>query len=79
MFSDILRYETEQKKKVVHHNGHYLAFVLYAAGAEHEVWIVPKLHKAGLHAMQDQLIDNLAARRYKLDLVLDNDINIGMV
>lgn len=60
VFCDILRYETEQKKRVVYHNDDYLAFVPYAAGAEHEVWIVPKLHKAGLHAMQGQLIDNLA-------------------
>ena len=60
VFCDILRYETEEQKRVVYHNDDYLAFVPYAAGAEHEVWIVPKLHKAGLQNIEGQRLDNLA-------------------
>jgi UDPglucose--hexose-1-phosphate uridylyltransferase len=56
----MLNYELDQKKRVVYHNDHYLAFVPYAAGAEHEVWIAPTWHKAGLQDIEGRRIDNLA-------------------
>ena len=60
VFCDMLRYEMEQKTRIVYHNDDYLAFVPYAAGAEHEVWIAPKWHKAGLQDIEGQGIHNLA-------------------
>ena len=60
VFCDMLSYEREQKKRIVYQNDDYLAFVPYAAGAEHEVWIVPQWHRAGLEYVEGQRIDNLA-------------------
>ena len=60
VFCDMLHYELQQKKRIVYHNDDYLAFVPYAAGAEHEVWILPKWHKAGLQDTAGESMDNLA-------------------
>lgn len=60
VFCDMLRYEIEVKKRLVYQNDDYVAFVPYAAGAEHETWIVPKRHSACLQNIEGARIDNLA-------------------
>lgn len=60
VFCDMLRYETKEKTRLVYQNDDYVAFVPYAAGAEHETWIMPKWHRAGLHDVEGKRIDNLA-------------------
>lgn len=60
VFCDILRYEVEEKTRLVYQNDDYVAFVPYAAGAEHEIWIMPKQHRAGLHDLEGKRVDNLA-------------------
>ena len=73
---EMLRYEIEEEIRLVYQNDDYLALVPYAAGAEHEVWIVPKWHRAGLQDIEGNKIDNLAdsvnAILNKFRLSIDN-------
>jgi UDPglucose--hexose-1-phosphate uridylyltransferase len=57
---DMLRYEIKEKIRLVYQNDDYVAFVPYAAGAEHETWIVPTLHRAGLQDIEGIRLENLA-------------------
>jgi UDPglucose--hexose-1-phosphate uridylyltransferase len=57
---DMLTYEREAKTRLVYQNDDFVAFVPYAAGAEHEVWIVPQWHSAGFQDMEDDKITRLA-------------------
>jgi UDPglucose--hexose-1-phosphate uridylyltransferase len=76
VFCDMLRYEREEKTRVVYQNDDYLAFVPYAPGAEHETWIVPTWHSAGLQNIEGMKINNLADILYiilnKFRLSIDN-------
>jgi UDPglucose--hexose-1-phosphate uridylyltransferase len=76
VFCDMLKYETEEKTRLVYQNDDFAAFVPYAAGAEHEVWIVPKRHKAGLDDIEgarvDTLADSLHSILNKFCLSIDN-------
>jgi UDPglucose--hexose-1-phosphate uridylyltransferase len=76
VFCDILKYEREEKTRLVFHNHDFVAFVPYAAGAEHEVWIVPQWHSAGLQDMEANRIISLADILYvildKFCLSIDN-------
>lgn len=76
VFCDILKYEIEEKKRLVCQNDDYTVFVPYAAGAEHEVWVVPKWHQAGLDGIEGGRLDNLAASLHsilnKFCLSIDN-------
>lgn len=60
VFCDMLHYELKEKIRLVCQNDEYVAFVPYAAGAEHETWIMPAWHKAGLQGMEGRKIDSLA-------------------
>ena len=60
VFCDMLRYEMREKTRLVYQNDDYVAFVPYAAGSEHEIWIVPQWHRAGLHDIEGRRVDNLA-------------------
>ena len=53
-------YEIEVKTRVVCHNDECVAFVPYAAGAEHEVWIVPRWHRACLDDVEGRKLDSVA-------------------
>jgi UDPglucose--hexose-1-phosphate uridylyltransferase len=57
---DMLRYEKKEQKRLVYQNGDYVAFVPYAAGAEHETWIVPTWHRSGMQDVEGKRVDNLA-------------------
>jgi UDPglucose--hexose-1-phosphate uridylyltransferase len=39
-------YESEQKKRVVFENNHFIAFCPFASRAAFEVWVMPKKHKS---------------------------------
>lgn len=60
VFCDILHYELKEKIRLIYQNDDYVAFVSYAAGSEHETWIMPKLHNAGLDYMEDKMVDSLS-------------------
>lgn len=60
VFCDMLKYEIEVKTRVVYHNDECVAFVPYAAGAEHEVWIVPRWHRACLDDVEGRKLDSVA-------------------
>ena len=76
VFCDMLTYERDEKTRLVYHNHDFVAFVPYAAGAEHEVWIVPQWHSAGLQDMEADRIISLADILYvilnKFRLSIDN-------
>lgn len=60
VFCDILHYELENGRRLICENENYAAFVPYAAGSEHETWIMPKYHCPGLDALEGGKIDRLA-------------------
>ncbi len=60
VFCDILTYELKEGRRVIYENEDYAAFVPYAAGSEHETWIMPKYHSAGLDALEGNRVDHLA-------------------
>jgi len=60
VFCDMLNYELKDGKRLIYENEDYAAFVPYAAGTEHETWIMPKYHGAGLDSLKDERIDRLA-------------------
>ena len=60
VFCDMLTYERDEKTRLVHQNDDFVAFVPYAAGAEHEVWIVPLWHSAGLEDLEGDRLSGLA-------------------
>jgi UDPglucose--hexose-1-phosphate uridylyltransferase len=57
---DILRFETEEETRLVYQNDDFAAFVPYAAGSEHETWIMPKWHSGSILDLEGQRLDNLA-------------------
>jgi UDPglucose--hexose-1-phosphate uridylyltransferase len=60
VFCDVLRYEMEQESRVVYYNDNYAAFVPFAAGSEHETWILPRWHTACLSDAVDERLEGLA-------------------
>lgn len=76
VFCDILEYEIKVKKRLVYQNEDYVIFVPYAAGSEHETWIIPMFHSAGLDSLEGRRIDNLANALQiifkKFHLAIDN-------
>lgn len=60
VFCDMLNYELKEGQRLIYENKDYAAFVPYAAGAEHETWIMPKYHGAGLDLLTDTKVDHLA-------------------
>lgn len=60
VFCDILNYELKEGQRLIYENADYAAFVPYAAGSEHETWIMPKYHSAGLDSLEGGKIDRLA-------------------
>jgi UDPglucose--hexose-1-phosphate uridylyltransferase len=76
VFCEMLTYEKDEKTRLVYQNDDFVAFVPYAAGAEHEVWIVPQWHSAGLQDMEAGRISSFADILYvilnKFRLSIDN-------
>lgn len=60
IFCDMLNYERKDGRRWIYENEDYAAFVPYAAGSEHETWIMPKHHDAGLDSLEGDKIDGLA-------------------
>ena len=60
VFCDMLRYEMEEEARVVYYNDSYAAFVPFAAGSEHETWVMPKWHSASIGDVKDKRVDDLA-------------------
>ena len=60
VFCDILRQETEQKKRVVGENADFLAITPYASRFSFETWMVPKRHESHFERMDLELTANLA-------------------
>ncbi len=60
VFCDILGYELKDGQRLIYENKDYAAFVPYAAGVEHETWIMPKYHGAGLDSLKETRINELA-------------------
>jgi len=60
VFCDMLDYERKDGKRLIYENEDYAAFVPYAAGSEHETWIMPKYHCAGLDSLEGGKVDRLA-------------------
>ena len=60
VFCDMMRYELNEGKRLIHQNENYVSFVPFAAGTEHETWITPKFHSAGFDGISEKKIDDLA-------------------
>ncbi len=60
VFCDMIRFERSQDKRLVCENKDYIAFVPFAAGSEHETWIVPTWHSGGIAALRDDKLERLA-------------------
>lgn len=60
VFCDMISYELKDGKRLICENEDYVAFVPYAAGTEHETWIMPKYHGAGLDSLKEEKVDRLA-------------------
>lgn len=60
VFCDMLSYELKEGRRIICENKDFAAFVPYAAGSEHETWIMPKFHSAGLDSLAGDKIDHLA-------------------
>jgi UDPglucose--hexose-1-phosphate uridylyltransferase len=60
VFCDIIKFEKKENKRVVYENSDYISFVPFAAGSEHETWILPKTHSATIYDLEDESIASLA-------------------
>ncbi len=60
VFCDMIAFEKKDKSRVLLENDHFIAFVPYAAGAEHESWILPKKHRVSILDISDAEIQALA-------------------
>lgn len=60
VFCDMIQFEIKEAKRIVYQNESYVALVPFAAGAEHETWILPKIHSAGWDSLDDKKISGLA-------------------
>jgi UDPglucose--hexose-1-phosphate uridylyltransferase len=60
VFCDILDHELAEGTRIVCENADYVALVPYAAAVEHETWIVPREHRAGLDRVTGRKVDTLA-------------------
>ena len=62
VFCETLRFETEEKERVVWENDDFLVFCPYACGAPYEVWIMPKRHISCFAMTTTDELDNLAGK-----------------
>jgi len=60
VFCDVITFEKKEQVRMVLENDHFVAFVPYAAGSEHETWILPKKHKADILNLGEEEIEALA-------------------
>jgi UDPglucose--hexose-1-phosphate uridylyltransferase len=61
VFCDILRQETEERKRLVAENEHFIVFEPYASRAPFETWLLPKRHSASFAAISAEEQSCLAA------------------
>lgn len=60
VFCDMINFEREEGKRIICANNNYIAFIPFAAGSEHEVWILPKWHSAGIVDICKERLENLS-------------------
>jgi len=60
VFCDMLRFEMNERKRVIYQNDSYCAFVPFAAGTEHQTWILPKFHQASFDSVSEPQLYSLA-------------------
>jgi UDPglucose--hexose-1-phosphate uridylyltransferase len=60
VFCDILRFEMQERRRIILENESYLAFVPFAAEVPFEIWIMPKRHRADFGDVSDQEKEDLA-------------------
>lgn len=60
VFCDMMRNEMREGKRLIYQNENYVSFVPFAAGTEHETWIMPKIHDASLDGISGKSLNDLA-------------------
>ncbi|OGR80359.1 MAG: hypothetical protein A3I11_02785 [Elusimicrobia bacterium RIFCSPLOWO2_02_FULL_39_32] len=60
VFCDMIVYEIGEGVRLITQNENYVSFVPFAAGTEHETWILPKFHAAGLEEIVEKKLEDLA-------------------
>ncbi len=53
VFCEVMRFEKEQKVRVLYENGLFLCIVPFAAQTPFEVWIMPKTHKSSFNDLEE--------------------------
>jgi len=67
VFCEVMRFEKEQKVRVLYENDRFLCIVPFAAQVPFEVWVMPKSHKSSFNDIEDtEIIAFLDAMRYVL-------------
>lgn len=61
VYCDILKFESEQKQRVLYENDSFLGFIPFAAQVPFEIWIVPKKHQADFGQIADTEKSDLAS------------------
>jgi UDPglucose--hexose-1-phosphate uridylyltransferase len=71
VYCDLIRYEKEQKERIIYENERFLVFAPYASRAPFESWILPKRHQPFFESLdqseQNDLADALKTVLFKLD------------
>jgi len=60
LFCDIIRQEIQQKVRVVCQNDSFITIAPFAPRTPFEMWVLPKHHQSGFHAIHDHEINALA-------------------
>ncbi len=67
VFCEVMRFEKEQKVRVLYENGLFLCIVPFAAQVPFEVWVLPKTHKSSFNDIEEtEMHDFSDALRYVL-------------
>jgi UDPglucose--hexose-1-phosphate uridylyltransferase len=72
---DILRYEAEDRRRVILENETFLAFIPYAAEVPFETWIMPKNHQASFGQISTESKSDLAFALQGILAKLDRKLN----
>ncbi len=60
VFCEVIKYEKKEEKRLIYENDNFISFVPFTAGSEHETWILPKTHSAGLDTITQEQVVSLA-------------------
>lgn len=53
LYCDMLKFEIQEKQRVIGENDSFVAFIPFAAGVAYEVWLMPKRHQADFGCISD--------------------------